>query len=132
MIDHVSIQVSDLEQSAAFYEAVLAPLGLTRFVERPGTVGFGKRYPEFWLNCRPDGQRQPAGTGAHICLRAPDAEAVTAFHTAALAHGGVSDGAPGPRPAAVTSYFGAFVLDPDGNKIEAAAFPRKTEGSSAT
>jgi len=131
VIDHVSVQVADLESSAAFYEAVLAPLGLKRFVERPGTVGFGKRYPEFWLNHRPDGARQPAGTGAHICLRAPDAEAVAAFHAAALAHGGASDGAPGPRSAAVTGYFGAFVLDPDGNRIEAAAFPRKTEAPGA-
>ena len=125
MIDHISIQVRDLEASAAFYEAALAPLGLTRFVERPGTVGFGKRYPEFWLNHRPAAGPEPENTGTHICLRAPDADAVTAFHAAALANGGRSDGAPGQRPAAVTSYFGAFVLDPDGHKIEAAAFPRK-------
>lgn len=124
MIDHISIQVRDLEKSAAFYEAVLAPLGLARFVERPGTVGFGKRYPEFWLNHRPDATPEDAGTGTHICLRAPDAEAVEAFHAAALAHGGRSDGAPGPRPAAVTDYIGAFVLDPDGHKIEASFFPR--------
>lgn len=124
MIDHVSIQVRDLAKSAAFYEAALAPLGLARFVERPGTVGFGKRYPEFWLNHRPKGRPAEAGAGAHICLRAPDAEAVAAFHDAALAHGGVSDGAPGPRPAAVADYVGAFILDLDGNKIEAAFFPR--------
>jgi len=125
MIDHISIQVRDLDASAAFYEAVLAPLGLKRFVERPGTVGFGKRYPEFWLNHRPNAAAEPENTGTHICLRAPDADAVTAFHDAALAHGGRSDGAPGPRPAAVTTYFGAFVLDLDGHKIEAAAFPKK-------
>lgn len=124
MIDHVSIQVRDLEASAAFYEAVLAPLGLNRLVDREGTTGFGKRYPEFWLNARPGGGAAESGTGAHICLRAPDAAAVTAFHDAAVAGGGASDGAPGPRPAAVTSYFGAFVLDLDGNKIEAASFPR--------
>ena len=124
MIDHISIQVRDLEKSAAFYEAVLAPLGLTKFVERPGTVGFGKRYPEFWLNHRPNATLEDGGTGNHICLRAPDAEAVEAFHAAALAGGGRSDGAPGPRPAAVTDYIGAFVLDPDGHKIEAAFFPK--------
>lgn len=128
MIDHISIQVRDLDASAAFYEAVLAPLGLKRFVERPGTVGFGKRYPEFWLNHRPDGSRQDEGTGTHICLRAPDEQAVTAFHDAAVAGGGTSDGAPGPRPAAVTTYFGAFIIDLDGHKIEAAAFPRKQDG----
>lgn len=127
MIDHISIQVRDLDASAGFYEAVLAPLGLKRFVERPGTVGFGKRYPEFWLNHRPNAQPEPSGTGTHICLRAPDAAAVDAFHAAALAHGGASDGAPGPRPAAVTTYYGAFVIDLDGHKIEAAAFAPKPD-----
>ncbi len=124
MIDHISIPVRDLAASAAFYEAVLAPLGLRRFVEREKTVGFGKRYPEFWLNHRPDAAPQPEGTGAHICLRARDEAAVDAFHAAALAHGGRSDGAPGPRSAELAPYYGAFVLDPDGNKIEAANFPR--------
>ena len=123
MIDHVSIPVADLERSAAFYEAVLAPLGLTRLVTRERTVGFGKRYPEFWLNLRP-GTLPAANPGAHICLRAPDADAVRAFHGAALRLGGTDDGAPGDRGAAMTAYVGAFILDPDGNKIEAAAFPR--------
>jgi len=124
MIDHVSLQVRDLAASADFYEALLAPLGMTRFVERPGTVGFGKRYPEVWLNARPEGSRADAGTGAHICLRARDQAAVDAFHQAALDHGGRSDGAPGLLSAELTPYYGAFVLDPDGNKLEAATFPR--------
>ena len=123
MIDHVSIPVADLDRAAAFYEAVLAPLGLTRLVTRERTVGFGKRYPEFWLNLRP-GTLPIANPGAHVCLRAPDAEAVRAFHAAAMRLGGADDGAPGDRGAAMTTYFGAFILDPDGNKIEAAAFPR--------
>jgi len=92
MIDHISIQVRDLAASATFYEAVLSPLGLKRLVDRPGTTGFGKRYPEFWLNHRPDSAQADAGTGAHICLRAPDEAAVTAFHAAAIAGGGASDG----------------------------------------
>ena len=124
MIDHISIQVRDLTASAAFYEAVLAPLGLKRFVDRPGTVGFGKRYPEFWLNHRPNASKEDAGTGTHICLRAPDQDAIDAFHAAAVTNGGGSDGAPGPRPAAVTDYYGAFIIDLDGHKIEAASFPR--------
>lgn len=127
MIDHVSIQVRDLALSATFYEAVLAHLGLNRFVDRPATVGFGKKYPEFWLNHRPAGDRQPENTGTHICLRAPSIEAVSAFHAAALANGGQCEGAPGERPAEVTTYFGAFILDPDGNKIEAVCFPRKAD-----
>ncbi len=123
MIDHVSIPVADLIRARVFYEAVLAPLGLTCLVTRERTVGFGKRYPEFWLNLRP-GTQPIANPGAHICLRAADAEAVRAFHAAAMDRGGSDEGAPGDRSAAMTTYFAAFVIDPDGNKIEAACFPR--------
>lgn len=124
MIDHVSIAVSDLATSAAFYEAVLSPLGYSRLVEREKTVGFGRRYPEVWINHRPGMTRADADTGHHVCLRASDSAAVDAFHAAALANGGSDAGAPGPRPAAMTSYYGAFILDPDGAKIEAASFPK--------
>jgi catechol 2,3-dioxygenase-like lactoylglutathione lyase family enzyme len=124
MIDHVSIPVSDLKRAADFWERVLAPLGLKRFVERERTVGFGKTYPEFWLNRRDDLPPAPDNTGYHICMRAPDRAAVDAFHAAALEQGGRSDGAPGPRKAEVTPYYGAFVRDPDGNKVEAITFPR--------
>lgn len=124
MIDHLSIAVRDLEKSAAFYAAILGPLELTRLVERPNTIGFGKRYPELWLNARPALAAIAADTGAHIALRAPSPEAVTAFHAAALAGGGTCDGPPGPRQAAMTTYFGAFIRDPDGNRIEALHFPR--------
>lgn len=125
MIDHISIGVSDLEKSRCFYEAVLAPLGLTLLVDRPSTAGFGKRYPELWLNHRPGMPIVSAETGVHICLRARTAEAVSAFHAAAVANGGSDDGAPGPREAAMTVYYAAFVRDPDGNRIEAASFPVK-------
>jgi catechol 2,3-dioxygenase-like lactoylglutathione lyase family enzyme len=123
MIDHVSVPVRDLAAGAAFYERLLAPLGLTRLVERPATVGFGKKYPEFWLNLRAEMPPIPADTGMHVCLRAPSEDAVRAFHTAALEHGGRSDGEPGSRQAAMTTYYGAFIKDPDGNKIEALTFP---------
>lgn len=124
MIDHVSIPVSDLPRAAGFWEQVLAPLGLERLVARNRTIGFGKRYPEFWLNLREDLTPVPADTGAHICLRAPDRAAVDAFHAAAISQGGRSDGAPGPRNASMTTYYGAFIRDPDGNKVEAVTFPR--------
>ncbi len=124
MIDHVSVAVSDLAASARFYEQVLAPLGLTRLVEREKTIGFGKKYPEFWLNARPDMTPVPEDTGTHVCLRAASKEAVTAFHETALSLGGRDDGAPGDRQAAMTTYFGAFIKDPDGNKVEAVTFPR--------
>jgi catechol 2,3-dioxygenase-like lactoylglutathione lyase family enzyme len=123
MIDHVSLSVRDLAAAAAFYERLLAPLGYGKLVERPATVGFGKRYPELWLNLRADMATVPANPGAHVALRARSEDAVRAFHAAALAAGGTSDGEPGPRQAAMTTYFGAFILDPDGNKIEALSFP---------
>ena len=125
MIDHISIAVADLQKSARFYERVLAPLGMTRLVVRERTVGFGKRYPELWLNLRSAMRPVAADTGAHIALRAPSQDAVTAFHKAALASGGSDDGAPGDRKGEMTVYFGAFIRDPDGNKIEAVTFPRK-------
>jgi len=124
MIDHVSIAVSDLTRSAAFYDAVLAPLGFTRLAEREHTIGFGKTYPEFWLNLRPGMEVVPEGTGIHICLRASSRHAVDAFHAAALTQGGRDDGAPGDRQAQMTTYYGAFIRDADGNKIEAVTFPR--------
>jgi catechol 2,3-dioxygenase-like lactoylglutathione lyase family enzyme len=123
MIDHVSFSVRDLAASAAFYERLLAPLGYAKLLERSTTVGFGKKYPELWLNARPGMVTVPANPGAHVALRARSEDAVRAFHAAALAAGGVSDGEPGPRQAAMTTYFGAFILDPDGNKIEALSFP---------
>ena len=124
MIDHISIAVRDLAASAALYERVLAPLGLTKLVTRERTVGFGKRYPEFWLNLRENLPKVPTDTGVHICLRAPSDAAVSSFHLIALEGGRADAGAPGPRQAAITTYFGAFIFDPDGNKIEAVSFPR--------
>jgi catechol 2,3-dioxygenase-like lactoylglutathione lyase family enzyme len=122
MIDHVSIAVRDLVAAGRFYDAVLAPLGLRRLVTREGSIGYGKRYPELWLNHRPDAPR-PDDPGAHVCLRARDEAAVRAFHAAALAGGARDDGPPGPRQGEMTGYFGAFFIDPDGNKLEAANFP---------
>ena len=123
MIDHISIGVSDLARSASFYELTLAPLGLVRLIERPATVGFGKAYPEFWINLRASMARVPSDTGSHVCLRAKSTAEVDAFHAAALEAGGVSDGAPGLRPHDRVRYYAAFVLDPDGNRIEAVTFP---------
>lgn len=124
MIDHISIPVRDLNTSASFYEKVFAPLGLERLVDRDHTVGFGKKYPEFWINLRQDMIATPDGTGNHVCLRASSVDAVNAFYETAIAEGGRDDGAPRSRKASVTTYFGAFIRDPDGNKIEAVTFPR--------
>lgn len=124
MIDHVSIAVRDLKTSARFYGALLAPLGMTRLREGPKTIGFGKTYPEFWINERAGLRPLPADCGAHICLRAPDTKAVDAFHAAAVAAGAHSDGAPGMRQEYSPHYYAAFVRDWDGNRIEAVTFLR--------
>jgi len=128
MIDHISIAVRDLNNAESFYAALLAPLGLTKLREWPdAAVGFGKKYPEFWINKRADMDRVASDSGVHICLRAPDAAAVDAFHAAALKSGGSSDGAPGPRPEYHGGYYAAFIRDPDGNRIEAVTFLRAAE-----
>jgi catechol 2,3-dioxygenase-like lactoylglutathione lyase family enzyme len=124
MIDHVSVAVRDLAASARFYEAVLAPLGFSKLESRAATVGFGKTYPEFWINLRTGLASQPADSGAHVCFRARSTELVDAFHAAALAAGGGDDGAPGLRPQHGAGYYAAFIRDPDGNRIEAVTFVR--------
>jgi catechol 2,3-dioxygenase-like lactoylglutathione lyase family enzyme len=122
MIDHVSIAVRDLAQATALYEAALAAIGYQKLDVRPHTVGFGKRYSEFWLNSRPGMSVAPTDSGAHVCLRAASVEAVNAFHAAALAAGATSDGEPGTRPQHGEGYYAAFIRDPDGNRIEAVTF----------
>ena len=126
MIDHVSVAVKNLQASAAFYERVLATLGFARLIDRKSAIGFGKKYPEFWLNVRPNMSAVQEDTGIHICLRAPSKKAVTEFYNTALFLGGRSDGEPRDRQGAITSYFGAFIRDLDGNKIEAVFFPSRT------
>jgi catechol 2,3-dioxygenase-like lactoylglutathione lyase family enzyme len=124
MIDHISISVRDLEAAARFYEAVLGAIGYARLRNRPATVGFGKRYPEFWLNHRPGMPPVGPDTGMHICVRAPDVDTVRRFHAAALAAGATSDGEPGPRPQYSEGYYAAFIRDPEGNRIEAVTFTK--------
>jgi catechol 2,3-dioxygenase-like lactoylglutathione lyase family enzyme len=101
----------------------LTALGLTRLVTRPRTIGFGKSHPEFWINLREGMPRVPSESGVHICLRARTVADVDAFHAAALASGGTSESAPGLRPHDRVRYYAAFVVDPDGNRIEAVTFP---------
>ena len=88
MIDHVSIAVRNIKASGDYYETVLTPLGLLRLVDCETAIGFGKKYPEFWLNLRADMRVVEENPGNHICLRAPTNEAVMAFHDAAISHGG--------------------------------------------
>jgi catechol 2,3-dioxygenase-like lactoylglutathione lyase family enzyme len=127
MIDHVSVAVRDLAAAADFYEAVLGTLGFAKLDGRAATVGFGKRYSEFWINQRPALAAVAADSGVHIALRAPSTAAVEAFHAAALAAGGTSDGPPGLRPQHGEGYYAAFVRDLDGNRIEAVTFLGKAQ-----
>jgi len=123
MIDHISIAVRDLAVAARFYEPVLAALGMTKLREWPdAAIGFGKDYPEFWLNKRSHMAKVAEDSGTHICLRARERSAVEAFYAAALAGGGASDGAPGFRKHYSESYYAAFIRDSDGNRIEAVTF----------
>ena len=125
MIDHVSLAVRDLSKAETFYAALLAPLGMRKLRESPNAaIGFGKKYPEFWINRRAAMARVVEDSGAHICLRATDVRAVEDFHAAALKAGGTSDGAPGLRTEYHAGYYAAFVRDLDGNRIEAVTFLR--------
>jgi len=122
MIDHVSLAVSNLKKSTAFYEAALGELGFEKLVVREGTVGFGKKYPEFWLNLRPGLARLADDNGHHVCLRARNAAQVDGFYRTALAAGAAPDGEPGMRHEYSDNYYAAFVRDLDGNRVEAVTF----------
>ena len=127
MIDHISISVRDIKGAERFYTALLGTLGMIKLREWPdAAIGYGKKYPEFWINARKDMARVPDDSGVHIALRVPEIAAVDAFHAAALAGGGASDGAPGFRAKYHASYYAAFIRDPDGNRIEAVTFVPKT------
>jgi catechol 2,3-dioxygenase-like lactoylglutathione lyase family enzyme len=128
MLDHVSLGVSDLDRSRRFYDAALQPLGLVRIVDfgrgsdygsAPGSLGV-----EFTIT-REIQARTPAAS-AHLCFRAPSRSAVQDFHAAALTAGGRDDGTPGLRPQYHADYCGAFVLDPDGHRIEAVCHAPET------
>ncbi len=114
MIDHVGIRVADYEKSVRFYEQALAPLGYKLIAEVGPHGGFGVDRPDVWIAGEPN-----TGGPIHVCFSSPDRATVDAFHEAALAAGGSDNGAPGLRTIYHPSYYGAFVLDPDGNNIEA-------------
>jgi catechol 2,3-dioxygenase-like lactoylglutathione lyase family enzyme len=115
VIDHVGLGVSDLEASKAFYRRALEPLGYQLLMERDGSAGFGRDgKPDFWIH-----ENRPLSGPTHVAVASSDRATVRAFHAAALAAGEVDNGPPGPRPQYHQSYYGAFVLDPDGNNVEA-------------
>jgi catechol 2,3-dioxygenase-like lactoylglutathione lyase family enzyme len=119
ILSHVSVGTNDFERAVTFYDAVLQPLGCKRLMEHPEAVAYGKQYPEFWVQTPFDGDLATVGNGTHIGFIAPTKAAVHAFYEAALAAGGRDEGAPGSRPEYSESYYGCFVRDLDGHKIEA-------------
>jgi catechol 2,3-dioxygenase-like lactoylglutathione lyase family enzyme len=118
MIDHIGLSVSDYQRSKAFYREALAPLGYTlvmEVTEAGAYAGFGEAgKPDFWI-----GRGRATAPRVHVALRASDRATVRAFYEAALAAGAADNGPPGLRPEYHPSYYGAFVLDPDGHNLEA-------------
>lgn len=125
MIDHVSIEVGDLARATRFYEIVLGTLGMTKVRTWPTASGFGKTYPEFWLNARPDMAELRSDSGAHVCIRTREKATVDAFYAAALREGATSDGPPGMRLEYNDKYYAAFIRDLDGNRVEVVTFLTK-------
>lgn len=119
IISHVSLGTNDFARATAFYDRVLAPFGCRRIVDLPNAVAYGKVYPELWVQVPHDGAPASVGNGVHFALFASSPEQVDAFHAAAIEAGATDDGAPGARPIYSPAYYGAFVRDLDGNKLEA-------------
>ena len=121
MIDHITIGVTNFARATAFYDKILAPLGVKRLVDAPVTetdgvrvAGYGDVRPWFWL-----AEERPTSSLLHIAFQARTQDEVDAFHAAALRAGGLDNGAPGLRPHYHPDYYAAFVFDPDGHNIEA-------------
>jgi catechol 2,3-dioxygenase-like lactoylglutathione lyase family enzyme len=114
MFDHIALRTGELRTLVKFYEAALGPLGYTKLVSFDDGAGFGADRPTLWI-----GEADDEPSSVHIALTAPNTAAVDAFYRAAMAAGGKDNGAPGPRPDYEPGYYAAFVIDPDGNNLEA-------------
>lgn len=119
ILSHMSIGTNRFDEAVAFYDQVLATLGCKRILAHPGAIAWGREYPEFWVQKPINGAPATVGNGSHVGFIAQTREAVEAFYKAALAAGGQIDGAPGPRLDYGAPYYGCFVRDLDGHKIEA-------------
>lgn len=119
MFDHISIGVRDVARTKRFYDAVLEPLGYRRLSEDAGTLGDGSGKVALWIGKVDRPVPADEGSNLHFCFAAPSRKAVDAFHSAAINSGGRDNGAPGLRQDYGPSYYAAFVIDPDGYRIEA-------------
>ncbi len=118
MFDHITLTVKNYDLSRSFYEIVLAPLGYTSQYEEDGiVVGFGESYPKFWI--AQSDKSHPVSTNVHIAFSVESRELVDTFYETAIKEGGKDNGAPGLRPEYEENYYAAFVIDHDGNNIEA-------------
>ncbi len=119
ILSHVSIGTNVFDRAVQFYDTVMPTLGCKRIMEHPGAVAWGKLFPEFWVQTPIDGSEAAVGNGTHIGFMAPDKASVDAFYKTAIEAGARDEGAPGPRRDYGEPYYGCFVRDLDGHKIEA-------------
>ncbi len=120
MFSHITVGTNDLQRAGDFYDAVLGALGHARGFERESFISYGDRSGGRFFVMRPfDGKAATVGNGVHAAFSADSRAAVDEFHAAALAAGGTDEGPPGPRPHYNENYYGAYVRDPDGNKLQA-------------
>lgn len=119
MIDHVSIGARNVAASKRFYDAVLQPLGYRCLSDSPESLGYGAKAPVFWINAAEQPVPADSRSGLHLCFCAPNRKSVDSFHAAGLTTGGQDNGRPGLRPDYGAGYYAAFLMDPDGYRIEA-------------
>jgi catechol 2,3-dioxygenase-like lactoylglutathione lyase family enzyme len=122
MLSHISLGTNHVARAAAFYDPVLATLGIRKLNEDAEALGYGASISFFFLETPTNGEPASVGNGVHVAFLAETRSMVDAFHAAALANGGTDAGPPGLRPAYDAHYYAAFVRDPDGNKLEAVSF----------
>ena len=119
MFDHVSIGVRDIAATRRFYDAALKPLGLSRLSDGETSLGYGRDTVGLWISAVDRPVKADLRSGLHFCIAAPNAQSVTDFHAAGVAAGGTDNGAPGLRTDYGSDYFAAYVMDPDGYRLEA-------------
>ena len=126
MYSHVTVGTNDIARAKSFYDPVLAALGISLFHEGADRLGYGEpKGPQFWVMTPFDGAAATVGNGCHVAFVAPNRDVVNRFHATALKLGATDEGAPGPRPHYHRNYYGAYLRDLDGNKLQAVCHLRE-------